>query len=89
MALETLHFVQGLSRIPLLFVPRYLTTRFSKNTVQKQNISKIANLKISKFDSGKLVDSLSPRDGPVFMLELSACLRNPICTVIQGVTYMR
>ena len=31
MTLTTLHFVQGLSRTPLLFVPRYLTTRFPKN----------------------------------------------------------
>ena len=31
MALKTLHFVQGLSRIPLLFIPRYLTNIFSEN----------------------------------------------------------
>ena len=31
MALETHHFVQDLSRTPLLFVPRYVTTRFPKH----------------------------------------------------------
>ena len=36
MALKTLHFVQGLSRTPLLFIPRYLTNVFFKNILQKQ-----------------------------------------------------
>ena len=31
----------------------------------KRKISKIENLEISKVDPGKLVDSFSPRDGPV------------------------
>ena len=30
MALKTLHFVKGLSRTPLLFIPRYYTNIFSK-----------------------------------------------------------
>ncbi len=48
MALKTLHFVQGLSRTPLSFLPRYLTTRFSKNSLQNKHISIIENLKIPK-----------------------------------------
>ena len=31
--IKTLHFVQGLSRTPLLFVPRYLTNIFSEKIV--------------------------------------------------------
>ena len=31
MALKTFHIVQGLSRTPLLFIPRYLTNMFPKN----------------------------------------------------------
>ena len=34
MALKTLHFVQGLSRTPLLFIPRYLTNIIFKNILQ-------------------------------------------------------
>ena len=37
MALKTFHFVQGLSRTPLLFVPRNLATRFPKNSLQQTN----------------------------------------------------
>ena len=48
MALKTIHFVQGLSRTPLLFVPRYLTTRFPKNILQKKKTSRIENLEIWK-----------------------------------------
>ena len=33
MALKTLHFVQGLSRTPLLFIPRYLTNIFRKKQI--------------------------------------------------------
>ena len=65
MALKTLHFDQGLSRTPLLFIPRYLTNIWSENNLQKEQISRIENLKILKVDPGKLVDSFSPRDGPV------------------------
>ena len=36
MSLNTLRFVQGLSRTPLFFFPRYLTTRFCKMILQKQ-----------------------------------------------------
>ena len=39
----------------------------SQNYVQKKSI--IGNLKISKVDPGKLVDSFSPRDGPVWALK--------------------
>jgi len=66
MAHKTLHFVQGLSRTPLLSIPRYLTNIFPKKYVAKiQKISRIDNLEISKVDPGKLVESFSPRDGPV------------------------
>ena len=65
MAPETLHFVAGLSRTPLLFIPRYLTNIFFENILQEKRISRIGNLEISKVDPGKLVDSFSPRDGPV------------------------
>jgi hypothetical protein len=36
LALKTLRFVQGLSRTPLLFIPRYLTTRISKTIPQRK-----------------------------------------------------
>ena len=50
MALETLHFVQGLSRTPLLFIPRYLTNLFFENIFQKQNLEnrQSENLKFQK-----------------------------------------
>ena len=48
MALKTLHFVQGLSRTPLLFIPRYLTNIFYKHILRKDKISIIENLKIQK-----------------------------------------
>ena len=52
---KTLHFVQGLSRTPLLFIPRYLTNMFFEHILQtKRNLE---NLKISKIDPGKLDDS--------------------------------
>ena len=51
MALKTVHFVQDLSRTPLLFIPRYLTIIFFKNNSQKENLE---NLAISKIDHGKL-----------------------------------
>ena len=50
MALKTLHFVQGLSRTPLLFIPRYLTNIFSK-IFSKKKISRIENLEIWKSKS--------------------------------------
>ena len=65
MALKTLHFVPGLSRTPFLFFPRYLTNIFPKHILQKEKVSRIGNMKISKVDPGKLVDSFSPRAGPV------------------------
>ena len=43
MAFKTIHIAQGLSRKPLWIFPRSLTTRFSKNIPQKNNISKIGN----------------------------------------------
>ena len=48
MALKTIHFVQGLSRTPLLFIPRYITNIFFKHILQQQKISRIGNLKICK-----------------------------------------
>ena len=36
MAFKTFHFVQGVSRTPLLFIPRYLTNLFFENVLQKQ-----------------------------------------------------
>ena len=45
MALQTLHFVQGLSRTPLLFIPRYLTNIIFENIFPRK-ISRIENLKI-------------------------------------------
>ena len=65
MALKTLHFGPGLSRTPLLFIPRYLANIIFTNILQQIIILIIENLKISKVDPGKLVDSFSPRDGPV------------------------
>ena len=41
MALKTLHFVQGLSRTPLLFIPRYYTNICFENVLQKQNKNSI------------------------------------------------
>ena len=35
MALKTFRFVQGLSRTPLLFIPRYLTNKLFDNILQK------------------------------------------------------
>jgi hypothetical protein len=54
MALKTFHIVQGLSRTPLLFIPRYLTNIFFEIILQTEQLSKIENLKISKFDPVKL-----------------------------------
>ena len=50
MALKTLHIVQGLSRTPLLFIPRYYTNIFFKNILQKEKLEnrKSENLKIQK-----------------------------------------
>ena len=53
MSLKTFHIVQGLSRTPLLFIPRYPTNIFFENSLQKEEISRIENLKISKDDPGK------------------------------------
>ena len=40
MALKTFHFVQGPSRTPLLFIPRYLTNIFFEHILQIEEISK-------------------------------------------------
>ena len=48
MALKTFHFVPGLSRTPLLFIPRYITNILSKNISPGNKLSRIGNLKISK-----------------------------------------
>ena len=50
MALKTLHFVQGLSRTPLLFIPRYLTNKFSEHILQTEKLDhpKPGNLDIQK-----------------------------------------
>jgi len=40
MALKTIHFVQGLSRTPLLFIPRYLTNILSKQILQNNKKSR-------------------------------------------------
>ena len=55
MVLKTLHFVQGLSRTPLLFIPRHLTNIVFKNKIQKQSANtynlesrKSENLEIQK-----------------------------------------
>ena len=48
MAFKTFHIIQGLSRTALLFIPRYLTTRFFKMILQKNKISRLMNLKIWK-----------------------------------------
>ena len=51
MTLKTFHFVQGLSRTPLLFIPRYLTNIFFKKILQRKHISRIKNPKIWKFQN--------------------------------------
>ena len=43
MTLKTINFVQGLSRTPLLSIPRYLTNIFSKNIVLELKLSRIEN----------------------------------------------
>ena len=48
MAVKNIHFVQGLSRTPLLFIPRYLTNIFFKIMFPQKN-SIIENLKIWNF----------------------------------------
>jgi hypothetical protein len=50
MALKTIHFVQGLSRTPLLFIPRYLTNIFSKYFPKRKQLEnrKSENLKFQK-----------------------------------------
>ena len=50
MASNTLHFVQGLSRTPLLFIPRYLTNIMFENISPKQKSreSKIWKSEMSK-----------------------------------------
>ena len=50
MALKTFQIVQGLSRTPLLFIPRYLTDIFFKNMLQQWKIDneKLDNLNIQK-----------------------------------------
>jgi len=64
MAFKTFHFVPGLFRTPLLFIPRSLTN-ICFGIISQNKKSIIGNLKISKVVPGKLVDSFSPRDGPI------------------------
>ena len=63
MARKTLHFVQGLSRTPLLFIPRYLTNTFSKNVLPETNLEnqQSENLKIQK----TRFTNRSPVNGPM------------------------
>ena len=51
MASKTLHIVPGLSRTPLLFIPRYLTNIIFENIFQQQNLEnrKSENLKFQNF----------------------------------------
>ena len=51
MASKTLYIVQGLSRTPLLFIPRYLTNLFFQTYFQKENLEnrKSENLKFRNF----------------------------------------
>ena len=62
-----IRIVQGLSRAPLLFIPRYLTNIFSEHMFARKK----RELTISKVDPGKLDDSFSPRDGPVFIVRFT------------------
>ena len=62
MALKTLHFVQGLSRTPLLIVPRYLPTKNShkyfeknKNLENRKSSSLTRQVKVSSFVSAGTV----------------------------------
>jgi hypothetical protein len=71
MAFKTIHIAQGLSRTPLLFFPRSLTTRFSKNIPQRSNISKIGNpvhgqkqVEVSLFVSAGTVPGILVENGP-------------------------
>ena len=47
---QNLHFVHGLSRAPLLFIPRYLTNIFPENIFNKKNLENrnSENLKFQK-----------------------------------------
>ena len=51
MALKTFHFVPGLSRTPLLFIPRYLTNICFKNVLLKQK--NLENRKSGNLNIGK------------------------------------
>jgi len=43
---KTFHIVQGLSRTPLLFIPRYLANIFPEHTLHQTKISKIETMEI-------------------------------------------
>ena len=59
MVIKTFDFVPGLSRTPLLFIPRYLTNIFvRKHFPTKQ--TEIGNLEIRKSDYGSHICSSSP-----------------------------
>ena len=60
MARKTIHFVHGLSRTPLLFIPRYYTNIFSKTSLQNKQISRIENLKIRNFKNPGSLTSAQP-----------------------------
>ena len=69
MALKTLHFVPGLSRTPLLFIPRYLTNIFFEHNLQKEEISRIENLKIQKHRFTNRSRALDIRERPLNIRE--------------------
>jgi len=51
MALKTIHFVQGLSRTPLLFIHRYITNILFEHILQKKQTTdnpKADNLELQK-----------------------------------------
>ena len=65
LVLKTLHFVQGLSRTPLLCIPRYLTNIFFQNMLQQKKISRIDNLKTWKSKNpGSLTGAQCSLGGP-------------------------
>ena len=62
MALKTIHFVQGLSRTPLLFIPRYYTNICFEKILQNKKISRIENLGIWKSKKPRFTNR-SPEKG--------------------------
>ena len=66
MVLKTLHFVQGPSRTPLLFIPRYRTNIFFENILQIEEISKNRKYENLKNRSWKVKVSSFVSAGTVF-----------------------